>query len=415
MNRVYQRAVSQIQTYWGSLNRKYAFIGVSGGKDSAVCLKLMADALGSENVFALRMPYEDDGKTDGYDYDMMNFAGIPLGHRFTVEIGGPCGMILSSFPGYNPQAVINIQPRMRMTALYGACQTCGNGLVVNTSNLDEILMGYSTLWGDSAGDFAPLRDVHVSEVIELGRAAGIPDVYLTVPPSDGLTGSTDEENLGFSYKEVEDLFETLREHETSDYPYSPDTYMSILGRADIFSGDWMTDVQKRIVARYRANSFKTRMIHLPSCRLKEDLDRVRKEAPVRGVDNEYVADPEHLKVDVKPRLFLISKEDIDHWEALMKKDKVDLDVEGLPKGQCVERWTIDFGDGMQADLKVCTSDDDVWSEMVWFKDGTEVSHTDVCDSLVGEWLYLDDPRYSVNVAALTVTNGQKEEAGNGNN
>lgn len=297
MKKVLEKAVEQIRLYWSEYNRHYAFIGVSGGKDSTVCLKLMADALGTENVFAMRMPHWDTESFKMPDKDVMDWVGIPFDHRIVVPIKKACEAILEFIPDYSQDACVNIQPQMRMVALYAACRSRGGGLVVNTSNLDEILMGYCTLWGDSAGDFSPLHDFHVSEVIELGKALGIPDNFLDIPPADGLTGKTDEENLGFAYKDVEDLLECLRDHETSDYPYSPKTFMSILGRADLFSGDWMTDVQKRIVARYRANSFKIRMIHLPSCHLKEELDRVRKETSVKGVENEYAVDTDHVEVD----------------------------------------------------------------------------------------------------------------------
>ena len=104
MKKVLEKAVEQIRQYWSKYNRKYAFIGVSGGKDSTVCLKLMADALGTENVFALRMPHWDTESFKMPDKDVMDWVGIPFNHRIVVPIKNACEAILECIPEYSPDA-----------------------------------------------------------------------------------------------------------------------------------------------------------------------------------------------------------------------------------------------------------------------------------------------------------------------
>jgi NAD+ synthase len=105
------------------------------------------------------------------------------------------------------QTAINMAPRLRMTALYALSQSM-NGRVANTCNLSEDWVGYSTRWGDSVGDFSPLAKLTVHEVIEIGRYLGLPYYIVDKPPSDGLTGLTDEDNLGFTYETLDRYIRT---------------------------------------------------------------------------------------------------------------------------------------------------------------------------------------------------------------
>ena len=100
------------------------------------------------------------------------------------------------------QTLVNLPSRIRMATLYAVAQTVEQGIVINTSNLSEDWVGYCTIYGDSAGAFSPLGMYTTEEVIALGRALGLPERFLIKPPSDGLTGLTDEDNLGFTYHAV---------------------------------------------------------------------------------------------------------------------------------------------------------------------------------------------------------------------
>jgi NAD+ synthase len=106
-----------------------------------------------------------------------------------------------------PQTVQNIPPRVRMTTLYAVSQSC-NGRVANTCNLSEDWVGYSTRYGDSVGDFSPMSNLTVTEVKAIGRELGLPDVLVDKVPIDGLCGKTDEENLGFTYAELDTYIRT---------------------------------------------------------------------------------------------------------------------------------------------------------------------------------------------------------------
>lgn len=110
------------------------------------------------------------------------------------------------------QTRINMIPRIRMTTLYAIAQSI-NGRVANTSNLDESLVGYCTLWGDNVGDFSPLGNLHVSDVLEIGDDLGLPYSLVHKTPSDGLTGMTDEDKIGFSYADVECAYEKSHNEE----------------------------------------------------------------------------------------------------------------------------------------------------------------------------------------------------------
>ena len=96
------------------------------------------------------------------------------------------------------QTLVNLPPRIRMSTLYAVSQSM-NGRVANTCNLSEDWVGYSTRYGDAAGDFSPLGKLTVQEVKEIGKHLGLPPVLVDKTPSDGLSGKTDEDNLGFTY------------------------------------------------------------------------------------------------------------------------------------------------------------------------------------------------------------------------
>lgn len=174
-------------------------IGISGGKDSSVAAALCAEALGRERVIGVLMPNGEQSDID-IAHRLVDFLGI---QGITVNIGpivqaATQGVQTALSNDMSSQAAVNLPARIRMTVLYAVSQSM-NGRVVNTCNLSEDWVGYSTRYGDSAGDFSPLSDLTVTEVKQLGRAAGLPDEFVEKVPSDGLCGKSDEDNLGFSY------------------------------------------------------------------------------------------------------------------------------------------------------------------------------------------------------------------------
>lgn len=175
-----------------------AVLGISGGKDSSVAAAVCVKALGKENVFGVLMP-----KGVQHDIDVAESLCETLGiEHITVNIENAYnalqGEITDKLGEFTPQSAQNLPPRIRMTTLYAVSQTL-NGRVVNTCNLSEDWVGYSTRYGDSVGDFSPLSNLTVTEVKEIGRYLGLPAKFVDKVPIDGLCGKTDEENLGFTY------------------------------------------------------------------------------------------------------------------------------------------------------------------------------------------------------------------------
>jgi NAD+ synthase len=178
-----------------------AIIGISGGKDSSVVAALCCKALGKERVFGVLMPDGEQCDID-YSHDLCDFLEID---NIVVDIHPAVAGVYESLGGrveISEQSKINLPPRIRMTTLYAISQS-KNGRVANTCNLSEDWVGYSTRYGDSVGDFSPMSNLTVTEVKEIGRLLGLPDVLVDKTPIDGLCGKTDEENLGFTYAELD--------------------------------------------------------------------------------------------------------------------------------------------------------------------------------------------------------------------
>jgi len=175
-----------------------AVIGISGGKDSAVTAALCTRALGADRVFGVLMPR-------GQQWDIANARALvdflKIKHC-VINIQNPCDAVFKSIQEggltVNDQAAINTPARVRMTTLYAVAAIMG-GFAANTCNLSEDWVGYSTKFGDSAGDFSPLANLTVTEVKALGRELGLPAQFVDKVPEDGLSGKTDEEKLGFTY------------------------------------------------------------------------------------------------------------------------------------------------------------------------------------------------------------------------
>lgn len=173
-----------------------AIVGISGGKDSSVVAALCVEALGRERVIGVLMPCGVQA-----DIDMAKKLVEHLGIKsYEVNIEAAVQGLLSSMTGITPteQTKTNLPPRIRMATLYAVSQSM-NGRVANTCNLSEDWVGYSTRYGDAAGDFSPLSKLTVTEVKAIGRVLGLPAELVDKVPIDGLCGKTDEENLGFTY------------------------------------------------------------------------------------------------------------------------------------------------------------------------------------------------------------------------
>lgn len=176
-------------------------VGVSGGKDSSVVAALLVEAFGKDRVIGVKMPCGEQKDID-YSNILINHLGI---RGYTMNIGDAVGEIRSQFPvgvKISDQTTTNLPARIRMATLYAISQSV-NGRVANTCNLSEDWVGYATKYGDAAGDFSPLSQLTVTEVKAIGRELGLPSELVDKTPTDGLCGKTDEDNLGFTYAELD--------------------------------------------------------------------------------------------------------------------------------------------------------------------------------------------------------------------
>ena len=174
-----------------------AVLGISGGKDSSVAAALCVEALGADRVIGVLMPNGEQHDID-CAYKLVNHLGIK---HYVVNIKDAVKGVLDNLPKeleITDQSRNNLSPRIRMSVVYAISQSC-NGRVVNTCNLSEDWVGYSTRYGDSVGDFSPLSHLTVAEVKQIGYELGLPIDLVDKTPIDGLCGKTDEDNLGFTY------------------------------------------------------------------------------------------------------------------------------------------------------------------------------------------------------------------------
>ncbi len=174
-----------------------AVIGISGGKDSSVAAAICVKALGKDRVIGVLMP---QGEQADIAFSKLLVKTLDI-QSYTINIGDTMDAFMNEL-GKNievsNQAKVNTPARIRMTTLY-AVAACVGGRVVNTCNLSEDWVGYSTKFGDAAGDFSPLSDLTVTEILQIGDYIGLPKELVHKVPIDGLCGKTDEENLGFTY------------------------------------------------------------------------------------------------------------------------------------------------------------------------------------------------------------------------
>lgn len=217
-----------------------AIINLSGGLDSALSCALAVEALGPENVFALRLPYRTSSP-DSLAHAQMVLDQFKVQSE-TIDITPMVDPLITRDPGMSNVRKGNIMARMRMIALYDQSEAF-KALPVGTSNKTEILLGYSTLYGDSASAMNPIGDLYKTQVRQLARAMNIPAPIIEKPPSADLwADQTDEKELGFTYEEVDKLLYLL-----IDQRYSP--------QEAVEAGFSQTFVET-ITARVRRNQFK---------------------------------------------------------------------------------------------------------------------------------------------------------------
>lgn len=184
-----------------------AVVGISGGKDSSIVAALCAKALGKDRVIGVLMPNGEQSDID-CSKQLVAHLGIPFYVcNIKKAVDGVLESLQQSGVEISRQTIVNLPPRIRMSTLYALSQS-NNGRVANTCNLSEDWVGYSTRYGDAAGDFSPLGKLTVQEVKEIGKYLNLPINLVEKVPSDGLTDRTDEDNLGFTYAVLDKYIRT---------------------------------------------------------------------------------------------------------------------------------------------------------------------------------------------------------------
>lgn len=220
-----------------------AVVALSGGIDSALSLALAVEALGAENVLAIRMPYKTSSP-DSLEHAQLLIEQFRTPSK-TIEITDMVEPLFGSDPEMSKQRKGNIMARERMIVLYDQSEVF-KGLVIGTSNKTEILLGYSTLWGDMASALNPLGDLYKTQLRQLARAVDIPSSIVDKPPSADLwIGQTDEGELGFTYEQVDKLLFLL-----VDQRYS---------QQECIEEGFDESFVKAVIARMRRNQFKRMM------------------------------------------------------------------------------------------------------------------------------------------------------------
>jgi len=197
-----------------------AVIGLSGGKDSSITAALLTEAIGKERVVGVLMPNgiqsdledaKEVAKSLGIKTRLVNIGGAVKALTACIEDStDPLDNDKTIGDKLSWDAGVNLPPRIRMTVLYAVAQSLPNGgRVANTCNASEDYVGYSTKYGDSAGDFSPLADLTVQEVLAVGQTfANLPQRLVKKTPSDGLCGQSDEDRLGFTYEMLDRYIRT---------------------------------------------------------------------------------------------------------------------------------------------------------------------------------------------------------------
>lgn len=215
MHNIYTKIIADTQKFFKSSAIDQAVIGVSGGIDSALCLKLAVDALGHDHVTAVLMPEKGISSEENLhhaktlcEFLKADYYIIPI-NKFLTDF-----LALPWKP--NKLAQINLKARMRMIILYNFANT-RNAIVVGTSNRTELLLGYGTKYGDLGVDIDIIGDLYKEEVYKLAEHVGLPPEFMTKAPSAELySGQTDEGEIGMSYKEIDNILKYIDSGLTKD-------------------------------------------------------------------------------------------------------------------------------------------------------------------------------------------------------
>lgn len=228
-----------------------AVIGLSGGIDSAVSCFLTAEALGSENVLALRLPYRTSAPDAlGDAQTIIDQLGLP---NDTVDITPMVEPLFERFPDMSAVRRGNAMARMRMIVLYDR-SVAWRGLVVGTGNRTEALLGYTTLFGDSACALNPVGGLFKTQLRQLARALGVPRRIISKPPSADLwPGQTDEGEMGWTYAAVDQVLYLLY-----DEAATPE---------QVIAAGFAQPFVERVVQTVRRNEFKRRLPPVAPIRL----------------------------------------------------------------------------------------------------------------------------------------------------
>ena len=232
----FEKIKTQFLEWFKNVNCTKVVLGISGGKDSTVCAYLLSKIIGPNNVYGVMMP-NGQQKDISDSMEVCKLTGI---NSKIIDISNAYNAMIDQlkYNGFTPSTdtVINMPPRLRMTALYAVAQTV-DGIVLNTCNRSERDLGYATIFGDFAGSYALIQDLTVTEVIELGKWLKIPEHLIMKKPGDGLQELGDEDRLGMKYADVDKF---IRLNEGSD------------------------EFKQKVLAKYRANKFKIDMLHIIS-------------------------------------------------------------------------------------------------------------------------------------------------------
>lgn len=256
-----EKAFKEIKEHWTRFAEAYRFkkfiLGISGGKDSTVVAGLAARIFGNDNVYGVMMP--NHTQSDIIDSEnVIKSTGI---NRIMCNIGSACNDILQvvRYTGYGTlteDTEINLPPRVRTTCLYALGQTL-NAIPLCCDNLTERVCGYSTLWGDNIGSYAPIKNLTVTEVVALGDYLGLPSELVHKKPSDGLQEQGDEERMGIKYAELDRKIRGLEEG--SD------------------------DLKAKVEERFQKNRFKLEMARIPGPDFKELPNTFRDRCYMRDI------------------------------------------------------------------------------------------------------------------------------------
>ncbi len=255
-NSVRKRLNDFIRNELARADYKHVVVGLSGGLDSTLACYLAAEALGAANVLAICMPYKTSSPESlEHAHLVIQETGV---RGVTIPISEMIDPLFDKFPDMNSFRKGNIMARARMIVLFDQ-SAANNALVVGTGNKTEIILGYTTIYGDAACAFNPLGDLYKTQVRQLATEMKVPEVIIRKPPSADLwAGQTDEGELGFTYQEVDQLLYLLFNQQRTPVECEEEG----------FSKEFID----RVVTRIRKNAYKRKMP--PVARITEGEMRI---------------------------------------------------------------------------------------------------------------------------------------------